>query len=156
MERRSDGAVGEAYKLRGTNDSTTVIDDSETLHAQSEYVMVTESQDEGTVLGWCTNMSSVTTTVVSAQNIGNIATRIDASPLGSSPLTEAARAAHDTHLVYNQSLDELQKSNRVDAVLRAARSLGTDLPRECFESDVWELDQWVKVQNRLCGHERQL
>jgi phage portal protein BeeE len=154
MERRSDGAVGEEYKLPGTNDSTTIIDDSATLHAQSKYVTVTESQDEGTVLGWRTNMSSATTTVVSAHNIGNITTRIDASSLGSSPLTEAARAAHDAHLVYDQSLDELQKSNRVDAVLRAARKLGIDLPRECFESDVWELDQWVEVQNRLCGHKR--
>ena len=156
MERRSDGAVGEAYKLRGTNDSTIVIDDSTTLHAQPEDVTVTESQDEGTLLGQRTNMSSTNTTLVSAHDIGNNTNRFDASSLGSSHLTEAVRAAHDAHLVHNQSLDELQKSDRADDILRAARELGFDLSRECCESGVWEMNQWVEVQNYLCGHERQL
>jgi phage portal protein BeeE len=101
-------------------------------------------------------MASAATTRLSAHDIGNITTRIDTSSIGSSPLTEVALAIHDARSVQDQSLDELQRSNRVDAVLRAACKLGIDLPRECFESDVWELNQWVEVQNHLCRHERQL
>jgi hypothetical protein len=108
------------------------------------------------MLGRRANTVSAVTTGVSAHDIGNITTRIDASPIGSSPLTKVALATHDARSVQDQSLDELERSNRVDAILRAACKLGIDLPRECFESDVWELNQWVEVQNHFCGHERQL
>jgi len=156
MDHQSDGAVIRAHKLRDTNDFTTVIDNPATLHAHPKYITMTEGQNDGTLLGWHRNVASATTTGMSAHNIGNITTKINPSSLSSSPLTEATLANHDARMVYNQSLDELQRSNRVDAIIRAARELGIDLPRESFEPAVWELSLWIEVQNHFCVCKRQL
>jgi hypothetical protein len=100
------------------------------------------------------SMAGAVTKAASAHDIGNIASTIELNSLGSSSLTEAALAMHDACLAHNQSLDELQKSVHVDAVLRAARDLGIELPRECFKSEEWKLEQWVDVQSRPRGYKK--
>ncbi|KAF2181122.1 hypothetical protein K469DRAFT_692357 [Zopfia rhizophila CBS 207.26] len=62
-------------------------------------------------------------------------------------LTEAALDAHNASTTNNTFEEEAVKA-WVDKVQRAGRDLGLNLPRECFELEKHELEEWVAVQCR--------
>jgi len=122
-----------------------------TLNGGSQYQTAAESQDEGTARG--ENLAATTTDLAPGSSTTSDAQRY-ASPQGAFNLTAAAFMAHNCHLNVNMSLDETRGLSRPDEILQAAREMGFELPRECFEAESRSLSDWVEAQRRIRAHVR--
>lgn len=143
VESRNEGTVNGDEGTHGTG--SLII-----LKAASEHAVAMESQDEGTIIGKYDNVGIGTATAEPGNNTEKPSTSgTQINLCGSYVLTEAALTAHNEYLSNNLSFKESRALTRADELLRAARDIGIDLPRECFEAEKWSLSEWAENQRRL-------
>ena len=138
----------------GSQNESTVVGEHEMystcgsidLNASPEYSAAFDSWNEGTVVAHNFNRpipdTKTTPTSTSVKEDNN---EVDCL----SSLTEATLAAHDQYLSNYLLFYEVHASGRVDDILQAARGMGFDLPRACFELDKWDMPEWIEAQIRL-------